>query len=108
MSAKTIAVLPVKRFDAAKQRLGVGIDDEGREALVAAMLQDVLEAVGAARMIEQTIVVSGEPAAQQIARDLGADVVEDPDDRGHPEAALLGIGQAQAAGASCVVLVPGD
>jgi len=107
MSSKATAVLPVKRFDAAKQRLGVGIDEERRQALVAAMLQDVLEAVGAARMIERTIVVSGEPAAQQIAHDLGADAIEDPDDRGHPEAALLGIGEAQAAGASCVVLLPG-
>ena len=108
MSAKATAVLPVKRFDAAKQRLGVGIDEERRHALVAAMLQDVLEAVGAARMIERTIVVSGEPAAEQIAHDFGADVVADPDDRGHPEAAMIGIGEAQSAGASCVVLVPGD
>jgi len=91
MSSKATAVLPVKRFDAAKQRLGVGIDEERRHALVAAMLQDVLEAVGAARMIDRTIVVSGEPAALQIAHDLGADAIEDPDDRGHPEAALIGV-----------------
>ena len=46
---KATAVLPVKRFDAAKQRLAAGIDDERREALVAAMLEDVLEAIGEAR-----------------------------------------------------------
>ncbi len=108
MVSNATAVLPVKRFDAAKRRLGVGIDEEGRQALVAAMLQDVLEAIGASRMIERTIVVTGEPAALRIAREQGADVVEDPDDAGHPEAALIGIAEAQAAAASCVALVPGD
>jgi 2-phospho-L-lactate/phosphoenolpyruvate guanylyltransferase len=103
-----IAVLPVKRFDAAKRRLGAGLDDEGRRALVAAMLRDVIAAVGAARMIERTIVVSGEPEAQQLARDAGAGAVDDPDEAGHPEAALIGIAEAEAEGASCVVLVPGD
>lgn len=105
---KATAVLPVKRFDAAKQRLGAGIDEERRHALVAAMLRDVLEAVGDARMIERTIVVSGEPAAQGLAHESGAEVVDDPDDAGHPEAALIGIAAAQAGGASCAVLVPGD
>ena len=108
MSSKGTAVLPVKRFDAAKRRLGAGLDDEGRRALVTAMLRDVIAAISGARMIERTIVVSGEPVAQEIARDAGANAVEDPDDAGHPEAALIGIAEAQAAGASCVVLVPGD
>ena len=44
---KATAILPVKRFDAAKQRLAAGIDDERRRALVAAMVADVLEAIGA-------------------------------------------------------------
>jgi 2-phospho-L-lactate/phosphoenolpyruvate guanylyltransferase len=105
---RATAVLPVKRFDAAKRRLGAGLDDEGRRALVAAMLRDVIAAIEGARMIERTIVVSGEPEAQELARDAGADAVDDPDDAGHPEAALIGISEAQAEGASCVVLVPGD
>jgi 2-phospho-L-lactate guanylyltransferase len=108
MSSKATAVLPVKRFGAAKQRLGAGIDEERRGVLVAAMLQDVLVGVGAARMIERTILVSGEPAAHELAREAGAEVVEDPEDAGHPEAALIGIAAAQGGGASCVVLVPGD
>src|ERR1700730_5031310 len=108
MSSKAVAVLPVKRFDAAKRRLGAGVDEERLGALVAAMLADVLEGVGGARMIERTIVVSGEAAAQELARQAGAEVIFDPDDSGHPEAALIGIAEAQAGGASSVVLVPGD
>lgn len=105
---KATAILPAKRFESAKRRLGTGLDEERRRALVAAMLRDVLDGVGGARMIERTIVVSGEPAAQEIAGEAGAAVIEDPDDAGHPEAALIGIAEAQARGASRVVLVPGD
>jgi 2-phospho-L-lactate/phosphoenolpyruvate guanylyltransferase len=106
--AKATAVLPVKRFRAAKKRLGTGLGEQRRRELVAAMLQDVLEGLPKARMIERTIVVSGDPEAQEIARGAGVEVVDDPDDSGHPEAALIGIAAAQGAGATCVVLVPGD
>lgn len=108
MSSRATAVLPVKRFAAAKRRLGTGMEAERRHALVEAMLHDVLEAVGAARSIDRTIVVSGEPAALRIAADLGLDAVEDPSDEGHSEAALIGIAEAQAGGVSCVALLPGD
>ena len=98
----------MKRFDAAKRRLGGGVDEERRQALVAAMLEDVLEAIGAARAIEKTIVVSGEPRAQTIAVDAGAEIVPDPGDEGHVEAALAGIARAEQGEARCVVLLPGD
>jgi 2-phospho-L-lactate guanylyltransferase len=102
------AIVPVKRFDAAKQRLSVGIDDERRRQLVEAMAADVLEAIGEARTVERAIVVSGEPAIQELAAAAGAEVVPDPADGGHVEAARAGIARAAAAGASTVVLVAGD
>ncbi len=105
---KATAVLPVKRFDAAKQRLAAGIDDERRAELAAAMLADVLEAIGTARSIERTIVVTSEPVAAEMAVAAGAEVLPDPDEGGHSGAALAGIAQARAAGAECVVLLPGD
>ena len=54
---KATAIVPVKRFHEAKQRLAPGIDEERRMALAVAMLEDVLEAIAAARTIERTIVV---------------------------------------------------
>jgi hypothetical protein len=48
------AILPVKRFGAAKQRLATGVSKERRAAIVAAMLEDVLEAIGATRLVERT------------------------------------------------------
>jgi 2-phospho-L-lactate/phosphoenolpyruvate guanylyltransferase len=103
-----VAVLTVKRFDAAKQRLAAGMEPERRRLLAAAMAADVLEAIGAARSVARTIVVSGDPEAQEIAADAGAEVVPDPDDAGHVEAALAGIARAEAEGAETVVLLPGD
>jgi 2-phospho-L-lactate/phosphoenolpyruvate guanylyltransferase len=105
---KATAVLPVKRFNAAKQRLATGLDGEQRRTLMEAMVGDVLEAIGEARTIERIVVVSGDPIAQELAATAGAEVVPDPEDGGHVEAALAGIARAEAAGAACVVLLPGD
>ncbi len=105
---KTAAVLPVKRLHSAKQRLSSGLGGEQRRTLAEAMVADVLEAIGAARAIERMIVVSGDPAVQELAAAAGAEVVPDPEDAGHVEAALAGIARAEVEGAECVVLLPGD
>jgi 2-phospho-L-lactate/phosphoenolpyruvate guanylyltransferase len=105
---RATAVLPVKRFGEAKRRLAAGIDDERREALVAAMLEDTLEAIDGSRSIERTIVVTGDPRAQEIVASSSADVLPDPADEGHVIAALAGIARAEVDGAACVALLPGD
>jgi 2-phospho-L-lactate guanylyltransferase len=105
---KATAVLPVKRFSEAKRRLSVGVEDDQRRALVAAMLADVLDAVAAARMIERIIVVSDEPGAAEAAAGAGAELIPDTPAAGHSEAALAGIERAVEGGAETVVLLPGD
>ncbi len=105
---KAIAILPVKRFAEAKQRLSPGIDDSRRTELAAAMVADVLEAIAEARTIERTIVVSGDPIAQELAAEVGAEVVPDPADQGHVEAVMAGVARAEVEGATCAVLLPGD
>jgi len=105
---KATAVLPVKRFDAAKQRLAAGIDEDRRRELAAAMVADVLDAIGEARSIERLIVVSGDPIAQELAAKAGAEVVPDPEDAGHVQAAQAGIARAEAEGAERVALLAGD
>ncbi|MGE5335813.1 MAG: 2-phospho-L-lactate guanylyltransferase [Nitrososphaerota archaeon] len=104
----TIAVLPVKRFGDAKQRLAAGITGGQRRELAEAMVADVLEAIGEARAVERTIVVTDDPVAQGLAAAAGAEVVPDPEDGGHVEAARAGIARAEAAGAARVVLLAGD
>lgn len=102
------AVLPVKRFDAAKQRLAAGIEEGRRRELAAAMVADVLEAVAMARAVERVIVVSGDPIAQELAAGAGAEVVPDPEDGGHVQAVQAGIARAEVEGAERVVLLAGD
>ena len=105
---KATAILPVKRFADAKQRLAPGIGSTHRAELAAAMLEDVLEAIDAARSIERTIVVSSEPRAIELAVARGAEQLPDPDAGGHSGAALAGIARASELGAGCVVLLPID
>jgi 2-phospho-L-lactate guanylyltransferase len=105
---KATAILPVKRFAAAKQRLAPGMGATHRAELAAAMLEDVLEAIGAARSIERVIVVSSEPRAVELATASGVEVLADPDQGGHSGAALAGIARARELAAECVVLLPID
>jgi len=102
------AILPVKRFGAAKQRLAVGVGKERRATIVAAMLEDVLEAIRATGLIERAIVVTSEPRAVELATAAGAEIVADPDEGGHSGAALAGVSRARELGAECALLLPGD
>jgi 2-phospho-L-lactate guanylyltransferase len=105
---RATAVVPVKRFAVAKSRLAPGVEETRKPDLVAAMVADVLEAIAAARLVDRTIVVSQEPRATELAAAAGADLLSDFDDAGHSAAALAGIAAAEAAGAGCVALLPGD
>jgi 2-phospho-L-lactate guanylyltransferase len=105
----TIAVLPIKRFDAAKQRLVHDLSDGTRRALTEAMITDVLIALRRARGIDDVLVVSGEHAAVALAAGYdAAAVIDDPDDAGHSAAAMRGVQAALERGATRVLLVPGD
>jgi 2-phospho-L-lactate guanylyltransferase len=108
------AVLPVKRFRAAKQRLVEAIGPPARAALAKAMLADVLAATTSAERIERVIVVTGEGRAEKIALHHAQrvttpiEVLRDPADAGHSEAATLGIIRAKALGARAAALLPAD
>lgn len=106
---KTVAVLPVKRFGAAKQRLNDDLSEGTRRALAEAMVTDVLIALRRAKRVDEVLVVSGESAAVALAAGYdAAAVVDDPDDAGHSAAARRGVDAALERGATRVVLVPGD
>jgi 2-phospho-L-lactate guanylyltransferase len=104
----TAAILPVKRFDAAKQRLGETLGAATRATLAAAMFADVLTQLGRAAAIDTIIVVSGERAAQKAAHEAGATLVEDTAEKGQSHAALAGMARATAMGHDRALLVPGD
>jgi 2-phospho-L-lactate/phosphoenolpyruvate guanylyltransferase len=106
---RTIAILPVKRFGAAKQRLDNDLSDGTRRALAEAMVTDVLIALRRSKKVDEVLVVSGETMAVALAAGYdAAAVVDDPEDAGHSAAAERGIAAAMERGATRVLLVPGD
>lgn len=105
---RTIAVLPVKRFASAKQRLAEDFSSGTRRALVEAMVTDVLVALRRATEVDQVLVVTRDVAVEALAHGYDAHTVGDPEERSHSDAALLGVREAVVRGARRVVLVPGD
>jgi len=111
---KATAIIPVKRFGQAKQRLLETLDRKQRASVVKAMLSDVLVAVTATSSIERVILVTGESRAERIALRCAQrvktpiEVLQEPQDHGHSEAATLGIIRALSLGAQCSALLPGD
>ena len=105
---RTAAILPVKSFARAKQRLGVSLADPVRQDLARAMVADVIEALAQTAAIERTIVVTREPAIAQAALGAGALLVADDGHEGQSAAAALGIGRALREGFERVLCVPGD
>jgi 2-phospho-L-lactate guanylyltransferase len=105
---RTTAVLPVKSFARAKQRLSDAVGGDDREQLAAAMVADVLAALTAVPQIDAVVVVTAEPLAARAAERAGAAVIEDPEEIGQSAAAGRGIDAALARGAERALLVPGD
>jgi 2-phospho-L-lactate/phosphoenolpyruvate guanylyltransferase len=90
----TVAVLPVKSFGRAKQRLGAALAGTERSELAEAMVADVLAALRRVEGVDHVVVVTA--------------VVHDPEESGQSAAAARGVSAAAADGADRVLLVPGD
>lgn len=104
----TAAILPVKSFTAAKQRLSDSLSKRARETLAEAMVSDVLDTLGAAPDVDEMIVVTADARARKAAADRGATVVGDAREVGQSPAARLGIAHAMQRGHARALLVPGD
>jgi 2-phospho-L-lactate/phosphoenolpyruvate guanylyltransferase len=105
---RTAAVLPVKSFGRAKQRLAGAVAAPARRDLAAAMVADVLDALRAVRAVDDLLVVTAEPVAARAARAVAAHVIHDPLEAGQSAAARRGIAAAVDRGATRALLVPGD
>lgn len=103
----TLAILPIKRFGDAKQRLLPGVSPGQRRLLVEAMLADVLVALRRSALVETTIAITSDEDAQRIAGAYGALLLSDPGG-GHNGAATRGVDYALERGFERALLVPGD
>jgi 2-phospho-L-lactate guanylyltransferase len=109
---RATAIIPVKRFGFAKQRLLEPRPPATRGRLVKAMLSDVLAATTAPSWWRgDRCHREGAPSGSRFATHSAPprrSRFSRPQDTGHPEAATLGIIRAKALGAECVALLPGD
>lgn len=113
---RTLAILPVKSFGRAKQRLGDAVGADQRRALARAMATDVLEALGRVEGLDGVIVISAEPLVEDLEPGVwggrrfarGIERVHDPEEAGQSAAARRGVRAAVERGAERVLLVPGD
>jgi len=104
----TYAILPVKRFAAAKARLSNDLSAGTRRALAESMVTDVLMALRRTKAIDAVLIVTSEPTAEAIGHGYGATVLPDDAEEGQSAATLIGIDHALEQGAARVLLVPGD
>jgi len=102
------AVVPVKPFAQAKQRLALELSGPQRATLAACMLRDVLTALAATPALAGRLVVTADAAAAALARSLGAVVLPEPEPAGLNEAVRAAASWVQAQGGSAMLVVPGD
>jgi len=105
---RTIAILPVKSFGAAKQRLGGLVEPEARSILARAMLADVLAALTEVPAIEEVAIVTANSLAEDLSVKPRVRVLSDGHENGQSAAALIGINHARQQGFGRALLVPGD
>jgi 2-phospho-L-lactate guanylyltransferase len=105
---RTAAILPVKHFSRAKQRLGATVSDPLRLELAQAMVGDVLTALRDCSAIDRTIVVTREPTVARAAAYIGAIVLDDTAEDNQSAAVALGLQRAGTDGIERALCVPGD
>jgi 2-phospho-L-lactate guanylyltransferase len=102
------AIVPVKRFEAAKSRLAGILEPDERAALAQAMFTDVMTSLHQARRLASVLVVTTDLIATRIAAEFGAETLPDPAEQGTNSAVAKGIRWAKEAGYDGALVVPAD
>ncbi|HUN46930.1 MAG TPA: NTP transferase domain-containing protein, partial [Stellaceae bacterium] len=108
MTSGIWAIVPVKEFSGAKQRLSGRFAPEFRRGLAAVMLEDVLAALMSARGLAGVAVVTVDPVSDALARRMGASVLTAGARDGHTGAVTAAIGVLAGEGATGMLTIPGD
>ena len=102
------AVLPVKDFGHAKQRLAGFLGAVERRLLSEAMAEDVLETLSQVSELSEIIVVTRDERACELAARHGARVLAEPVNDGQSAAVKRAAGALGRAGVESLLQVPGD
>src|SRR6266478_5764718 len=102
------AVVPVKDTALAKQRLAAAVPPQLRQALMLAMLEDVLAALAEAPGLAGRLLVTTDPAATRLAARYGALCMTEGAHDGHTGAVAAAARRLATEGADGMLTVPGD
>lgn len=103
----TVAAVPVKDLENAKQRLVPVLTPAERRDLARAMLEDVLAALQEAGL-DEVLVVTRDPHVMALARRFAVTILEEAENRGHTEAVALAQHRAAQMKADAFLTIPGD
>ena len=102
------AVLPLKDFMNAKQRLSGVLAPHERRGLFQCMVEDVLEALSQCAMIEQVLIVSDDPAAEMLAVRYKATTLAENENSGLNAAVSQAANYVMAKGGDTMLVIHGD
>src|SRR6266404_1727323 len=105
---KVTALVPVKGFSSAKQRLSPLLDAAGRELLAEIMFRDVLRQVVNAHGLTETYVVTGNDKVAEIAINMGSQVIREKAEKGETAAVDFARLELKQSGCEAVLIIPGD
>lgn len=71
------SIIPVKRFEIAKSRLGNLISDNERKKLCQSMLEDVLQTITSMKEIQVSAVVSNDMTVRQVSEKFKVNYLEE-------------------------------
>jgi 2-phospho-L-lactate guanylyltransferase len=105
---KVSALIPVKGFRNAKQRLSPLLDGADREVLAEVMFRDVLKQVLKARGLVETYVVTGDSNVAEIAMSFGAQLIREEVEKGETDAVDFARNELKQLRREAVLIIPGD
>ncbi len=103
----TVAAVPAKDLENAKQRLIPLLSPSERRALARAMLEDVLGTLSQAGL-DAVFVITRDAEVIELCRRYPVTILEEADNRGHTEAVALAQREAVRGGADGFLTIPGD
>ncbi len=102
------ALIPAKGFTNAKHRLSPLLGAGDREILAEIMFRDVLSQVVSVSGLDTTFVVTGDRRVAKIAASLGAQVIQEKQERGETEAVTYAVLEMKKKDINTVLILPAD
>lgn len=101
-------LIPVKDLSSSKSRLARQLPPQARQALMAALLTDLLATLRQCQAVSGITVLTRCPHASQLAREAGAEVLALPEDRCLNSGVSAGVAVLSARGLAAVTVMHAD